>query len=302
MPEMDISKTEFPQKAELSENDFVMDYSAEASRFKTAEPTKPQQNEYGYFDEIKEKTEAKTKDAVADIILTKVGQYGFVKEDVVRFLSDTDPRDIVDANYRVVYNFDETYAKDVLQEKLREASDIAVEIAEKSAEYIARQAIDDLEKFDDTSITAAYYLNDFNGASLMGHAGVLLVDSDGEGILFSFYPQDQNVLKDSASEMRISVFSKGETKTFLENKKSYGISTTGKYRSEQYENVLPYFIGPAQGKAMFEQAVAITAMNDFKYNLLEQNCDHVALSILRQGGINAEKKYIPNLTYAAELI
>ena len=79
------------------------------------------------------------------------------------------------------------------------------------------------------------------------------------------------------------------------------MSTSGKYISEQYENSSQYSIKPALGKAMFEQAVAITIAENFQYNLLEQNCEHVALSILNIGGVNIAKKHAPNLTFKTEI-
>ena len=38
------------------------------------------------------------------------------------------------------------------------------------------------------------------------------------------------------------------------------------------------------------------------HNLLEQNCDHVALSILHHGGVDVEKALFPNMSYSYEII
>lgn len=60
--------------------------------------------------------------------------------------------------------------------------------------------------------------------------------------------------------------------------------------------VLEYEIAPEQGKAMFEQAVAIAGLN-FSYDLAYRNCDHVALSILGIGGIEVDKNRFPNNSF-----
>ena len=90
MPERYISRTELPRKAELFTNDFAPDYSAEARRFKTAEPTKPQQNEYGYFgkaidyvedkvsgikDKVEEKVENKSSEQKSELENEQTGQH-----------------------------------------------------------------------------------------------------------------------------------------------------------------------------------------------------------------------------------
>ena len=93
--------------------------------------------------------------------------------------------------------------------------------------------------------------------------------------------------------MRISVLSGQGLENFLNGNTVLSASTSGKKRTESYDRVLEYEITPEQGKAMFEQAVAITGLG-FSYDLAYRNCDHIALSILGMGDVDLWKFQIPN--------
>ena len=212
---------------------------------------------------------------------------------------DADSQDIVNTDYSVYYDFEKTPAKSVLSEELNNALETATTNDDYYSQQVIKITIDNVESFDDSEITSVYYLNDEDGAMTAGHSGILMVNSEGKGILFSFYPQSQKFPDGvfySPSEMRISVLSGQGLDNFLNGSTILTASTSGKKRTESYDRVLQYEITPEQGKAMFEQAVAITGLG-FSYDLAYRNCDHIALSILGMGDVDLWKFQIPNNSF-----
>ncbi len=210
-----------------------------------------------------------------------------------------DSQNVVDTDYRTYYDFGETPAKNVLTETLNTALETATVKKDSISQQVIKTTIESVENYNDSAITSVYYLNDEDGAMTAGHSGILMVNSDGEGILFSFYPQSQKFpdgLFYSPSEMRISVLSGKGLENFLNGSAVLSASTSGKKRAESYDRVMEYEVTPEQGKTMFEQAVAITGLG-FSYDLAYRNCDHIALSILGMGGIAVEKKRFPNNSF-----
>lgn len=166
---------------------------------------------------------------------------------------------------------------------------------------------DKLRDFDDNSFTRALLINDQDGASFKddgtlapGHNAVLLVNSKGESLLFSYYPIDQTVpaVFSEHAELRIGVLDNAQTSDFL-----YGngwtprlIATDGDIEYEQYERFAEFSITNGQGYNMYAAAVKI-AEDASTYMLVGHQCDNVAQGILEAGGVNYTVRFSPNLSY-----
>ena len=129
-----------------------------------------------------------------------------------------DSQNVVNTDYRTYYDFGETPAKSVLTGKLNNALETAISNDDPYSQQVIKTTIENINGYDDSAITSVYYLNDEDGAMTAGHSGILMVNSEGKGILFSFYPQSQKFpdgLFYSPSEMRISVLSGKGLDNFL---------------------------------------------------------------------------------------
>ena len=160
---------------------------------------------------------------------------------------------------------------------------------------------DNLRKFDENSFNRLIYMNDSDGAQAQGHAGILLLNSAGEGLLFSFYPTTEelpDVLSVDA-EMRFDVLSSDRVNNLL-----YGDGKVGKVAasdgdiisSENYNRFVYFDISNGAGYNMFNEG-AWLFNNPGTYNLLGRQCDNIANQIMTTGGYGYSVQWRPNETY-----
>ncbi len=199
-------------------------------------------------------------------------------------------------NYREMYDFENDDPKNIMIGIFDESLKIAENNNDDIAQLTIKQTKDKFCNFDVSTINEVYYMNDSDGAMGAGHAGILLVNQDGESILFSYYPQNVGETKNSASEMRISVLGSTGTKNFLSGSGLLSASTSGKSRIEQYDRSKKFDISAEQGISMLQQGIAIAGVRP-NYDLTTHNCDHMALSILWAGNIVSEKSWMPDKTF-----
>ncbi len=195
----------------------------------------------------------------------------------------------------------DNYGKDSVKYGLLTVFDNAYEIAGENGNRNAQIAIDvtvgNLRNYDTESITQAYYLIDNQGANWAGHAGLLLVNEDGEGILFSYFRHsDAEGIWNVASDTRIGVFDAETTKKFLGGATIKTPSSSGDICTEQYDGNKQYKISSWQGMRMLQFGINIATSNP-EYNLFFRNCDEVAHAMLLVGGIYPNIGIIPNLSY-----
>ncbi len=267
------------------------DYALKNTGVAIEEFSGKQKHEYGYLDKATGYVKEKAREA-KEYIETKA-------EKAKDFLDKT--QIAKNKDYREHYNFEEKDAKVILTEVFDNAMDIAAKNQDMFAQASINSTREKIKNFDEKSIVTAYYLNDSDGAGTFGHAGVLLVNKDGKGILFSYYPQNADdytslVTDYSDSEMRIEVFDHLGIEKLLSGESITVPSTSGEKRTENYNRYTKFHIGTDNGKAMFEQAVAIAGVSP-EYNVVLHNCDHMALSILWAGKIVIDKDLFPNNTY-----
>ena len=193
----------------------------------------------------------------------------------------------------------DNYGKDSAKYKLLKILDNAYPYVAVSDRFYVKGTAYNLRNFDETSICEVYYMNDSSGAFTAGHAAILLVNSNGEGILFSYGAATSDYF-DGPARMNIGIY-KGEglEKMIADGEKRKAISTTGNVVEEEYNRWQGYEVSAQSGKKMFEKAIDITG-NLKNYDLLKNNCDQTSVEILNSGGINYESKILPNFTYLSE--
>lgn len=153
---------------------------------------------------------------------------------------------------------------------------------------------------DFTTITTAYYLNDSDGAESgpfdFGHAAIFIKNENGQGILFSYYPEDTSNIGNAPSEMRIGVYYASGSNNLLNGGTVTAVSTKGKVVKESYDRNIAYNVSNTNGLKMVKEGINIAILNPI-YDLTSHNCDHIAVQILAAGGVYLDKKTLPNNTY-----
>ena len=162
------------------------------------------------------------------------------------------------------------------------------------------QVAENLRNFDDSSFNRLIYMNDSDGALNQGHAGILLLNSAGEGLLFSFYPTSEGPeVLNVAAEMRFAVLSNEEAYSLIKvnGEVEYAAASDGDIvYSENYDRFAYYDITNDEGIKMFNEGAWLFD-NPGTYNLLGRQCDNIANQIMSAGGYGYEVQWNPNETY-----
>ncbi len=201
------------------------------------------------------------------------------------------------------YNYGEDSAKYKLLTVFDEAYAIATENDRRTAQIAIDVTVDNLRNYDTESITQAYYLIDNQGAYGAGHAGLLLINEDGESILFSYIKHSKAGVWPFGvqSDMRIGVFDEETTDKFLWGATIKTPTSNGDFCTEQYDKGLKYKITPEQGKKILESGINIATKNP-RYNLLFSNCSQIAQTMLINGGVLQVLGIIPKVRYLENII
>lgn len=141
-------------------------------------------------------------------------------------------------------------------------------------------------------------LNDRDGAMHAGHNAVMLINDKGEGMLFSYYPQDTSKALGVDAEVRIAVLSKNGTQNFFKTGKiAMAAGSDGEIiHTENYDRFLEYDVSNENGQNMYATAAAIYE-DPGRYRLFGNQCDDQTKKILTAGGIKYEVKNMPNLSF-----
>ena len=194
----------------------------------------------------------------------------------------------------------DNYGKDSAKYKLLKILNSTYPYVAPSERLYIEGTAYNLRNFDETAICEAYYMNNSSGAGTAGHAAILLVNSNGEGILFSYGAANKKDISGGPARMNIGIYKgSGLENMIAEGEERKAISTTGEIVYERYNRWQGHEISAINGKRMFEKAIDITA-NLKNYDLLKNNCDQTAVEILNAGGINYKSKILPNFTYLSE--
>ena len=158
-----------------------------------------------------------------------------------------------------------------------------------------------LRNFDDNSFNRAIYLNDSDGALEQGHAGLLLLNSLGEGLLFSYYPTNESLpeVMNVDAEMRFDVLSSERVNNLLYGNGQVGSVTASDgdiIFSENYDRFIYFDISNSAGINMFNAGAWIYA-NPGTYRLLGNQCDNIVDQIMTAGGYGYDVQWRPNNTY-----
>ena len=169
----------------------------------------------------------------------------------------------------------------------------------KTQELLHEKALR-LRKLDNANFAKAVFLNDSDGASEFGHSAVMLINENGEGLVFSFYPTVESLpdCLSTEAEVRFSILTSEETENVLTGDGGIKnlIATDGRILDESYDRTKVYDIENWQGEKMYEYATGIYD-NPGRYYLLFRNCDYIAEDIFEAGGINIDKHIKPNDTF-----
>lgn len=148
-------------------------------------------------------------------------------------------------------------------------------------------------------------MNNHQGASTAGHNAVLLMNSSGQGFYFSY--SAANGYPDDIGEMRFSILNADEVNEVKDRSGEIYESVTiyGDRRWEKGKDAYDRFVwydmpDSIAGERMFNYAVDVFS-NPGHYNVLfkawGKQCDYVVSLILSAGGIEYEKKLLPNNSY-----
>ena len=189
----------------------------------------------------------------------------------------------------------DNYGKDSAKYKLLKVFDKAYDIADFTGKRNLSAISINLRDFDVESIDKAYYLNNMFGAGWQGHAAILLINQQGEGIMFSYGAATSDFI-DGPARMNIGIYSQKAIEDLLKNKEIFVVSDSGIIKKEKYGRYTDYTISVEDGLKMFTKATEMTAyMNE--YNVLTNNCDQVTTEIFKAGGVNIFSFIRPNWTY-----
>ena len=160
-----------------------------------------------------------------------------------------------------------------------------------------------LRTFDDNSFNRAIYLNSSDAAAGKGHSAVMLINKDDYAIVFSFYPQHEELPEAflTFAEVRFAVLEPDEMNNVLygDGKIPNMVASDGEIKEERYDRHLYYDITNGEGYNMYYKAVSIFDVPKH-YMLVGRQCNDIATDILAEGGIDVDWNIIPNNSFENE--
>ena len=153
--------------------------------------------------------------------------------------------------------------------------------------------------FDINNITQAVLLNSSSSANEFGHNEIMLLDTNGKGVFFSYYPDNRNFV--DTGEMRIDILSSDAVDLFFKTGNlSAVITSTGEVVNESYDRYISIDVKTSEGKAMFAKGLHYFYYSG-TYSLIGNQCDNIASKILAAGGHECTVKSWPNKSFEEEL-
>ena len=194
----------------------------------------------------------------------------------------------------------EKYGKDSAKYKMLVGLTTAYESATTDEDRKRIHQLAETLRVTDTTITDAMLLNNSKGAFGSGHNGLVLVNSSGQGFLFSYNPIKTSFY--NIGEMRFSILSDDD---MIELKDRSGVvkdavTIDGNCRTEDgdaaYDRFIWTDISTTEGNNMFLKAADI--FNDpGRYAITGNQCDNVTSDILSAGNKGYFITSVPNNLY-----
>lgn len=144
-------------------------------------------------------------------------------------------------------------------------------------------------------VIKAIYLNHQEGANNFGHAAIMLVTSDGFGVLYSY-----NGNADKTKQIVAGFYAEGKLlKTKLDLSQMHNFinkgtvmtyNYDGEWEPDKYNRYISINVSYNIGFLMYNKAEQLVK-SPGAYNLYDHNCNHVAQTILAAGGLNWTQTY-----------
>jgi hypothetical protein len=166
---------------------------------------------------------------------------------------------------------------------------------EKVAEMLRAEETDyDIRKSNEVLI-----LYDADGAMKQGHTAVIIMNSDGQGVYFSFAEDSGWLWGDG--EISFDILNKEQMDLFLKNGEMRYIGTSsGTVGNQHYTDYVKIPITSEQGASMIGKGIGYFN-NPGKYNIAKlgnaNQCDSVVSNILNSGGLNYDSKLRPKTSF-----
>ncbi|MBQ6794813.1 MAG: hypothetical protein IJO83_01565 [Clostridia bacterium] len=155
---------------------------------------------------------------------------------------------------------------------------------------------DELRKYDVNSIKTVTVLLNSSAAKGAGHTATILVNSDGYGIIFSYYAKNGKMFDDG--ESRIAVLTPEECqKTIYQNESVKLITQSGYVKEESYDDRFNISMDSKKGANGISKIASIFN-NPKRYNIGLNNCDHKTASIVEATGNFYHKRIFPNNSHS----
>jgi hypothetical protein len=161
--------------------------------------------------------------------------------------------------------------------------------------------------FNPNAIEKAVLLNNTRAVAGAGHVAVLLIDSNGRGMYYSYGPDQVGINLGVVDNgfMKFKELSAEQVTYFEKTGSLHDVHTIyGEIVQEQhYNRFLEYKIGGStgiDGYKMYKTATDITLHPGF-YVGVGHSCENVALDIFKAGGLNLYYSAVPNISYESSL-
>ena len=149
--------------------------------------------------------------------------------------------------------------------------------------------------YDITKSSNVMLLLDENGAREQGHMAVLIQNSDGQGIYFSYSGEDGTLLDDGM--MNMDVLKKEEMDAFFKTGDlPFTYSSSGTLLSSNYTKYVTIKIDSNSGSSIIGKAISYF-WNPGTYWIAGHQCDNIASSIMGAGGKGYVVKWRPKASF-----
>ena len=139
-------------------------------------------------------------------------------------------------------------------------------------------------------------LRAIDGAMFAGHTALIIKNSDGQGVYFSFAQKNNRAI--GKGEMSIDVLNKQQMDKFLKDgEMNYICNSTGTVESQKYSTFTEIPISNEQGASMIGKGIGYFH-NPGLYVIVGKQCDVVVQNILNQGDVGYKATWFPNQSFS----
>ena len=172
-------------------------------------------------------------------------------------------------------------------------------LANERGDYDAMRYIHDiaesLREYSCTDINRVMPLLQSEAVYGAGHTAVLLINEKGQGILLSYWSENNKA--EGPGEMRIAVLSSSEwNNTLYKDAEVDFVASNGKIQHETYSDNLYLTVSQDDGRNALK-TIAKLFNNPGQYHLTNNNCDHQAMKVVESAGKFYDKCSTPNVSF-----